>query len=109
MSKETRRVTVATLEELYSVPYRNHIKAEVARTGFSQRDWPTKIQDALLYADRHNIGLYERFPIPLVDDVWNDNERYMREFMASEECLYPERDRLIDLYFRLMMQDHFGR
>ena len=116
MSRKVRKIEVATLEQLQSTPYRRRLKMAVENTGNGQREWPTAIQDALLHADRRNIGLYytsgQRFIIPLVDDVWNDNERYMREFMASEECVYPERDRLIDLYFRIMMPDvarHFER
>jgi len=116
MSKELRKVVVATLEELQSVSYRRRLKMAVINTSFGQREWPTAIQDALLYVDRNHIGLYfangEPFPIPLVDDVWNDNERYIREFLASERCLYPARDRLIVLYFQIMMPEvarHFGK
>ena len=115
MLRKRRVVTVATDEELRRPSYRNRLKLAVRNTGIGQREWPTAIQDMFLSADGRGIGFRyicgKSFPVPLVDDVW-DNERYVREFLASEVCEYPEKDRLIDLYFRVMMPDiarHFGR
>ena len=116
MLRRKQIVLVASDAELCSRSYRNRLKMAVRNTGRGQRDWPTSIQDALLYADMKGIELRypcgARFAIPLVDDVWNGNERYVREFLASETCKFPEKDRLIDLYFRVMMPDiarHFSR
>ena len=110
-----RIVIVATDEELRRPSYRNRLKLAVRNTGIGQRDWPTKIQNMFLRADmRDTVFQYESkepFPIPLVDDLWR-NERYVREFLASRECEYPQKDRLIDLYFRVEMPEiakHFGR
>ena len=105
MSMTEKFVFVATPEELQHKEYREHLQQQVLSVNISQRDWPTKIQDALLYADMASVQIWQRWDSPpLVDDVWNDNERYIREFLASKECLYPERDRLIDLYFKLMLR-----
>ena len=113
--KKLRTVFVATDAKLDKKSYRNRLKMAVLNTGIGQRDWPTAIQDMFLYADMKGIDIRDtsekRIEIPLVDDVWN-NERYIREFLASERCVHPEKDRLIDLYFRVMMPDiarHFDR
>lgn len=114
MLKHVRTINVADLE-LYVLPYRNRLKIAVLNTRIGQRDWPTAIQDAMLKAYLSGAQILtnagEPFEIPLVDDVWG-NERYVREFLASEGCMYPEKDRLLDLFFRLEMPDiarHFGR
>ena len=115
MLKKVRIVTVATDEELRQPSYRNRLKLAVRNTGIGQRDWPTAIQDAFLRADMRGVRFQyasgEYFPIPLIDDVWL-NERYVREFLASRKCAFPDKDRLIDLYFRVEMPNiarHFGR
>lgn len=116
MSKEVRKtVVVATNEELERTSYRNRLKMAVRNTGFSHREWPTHVQDGMLHAYLKKIDLRyasgKVFDISLVDDVWR-NERYIREFLKSEDCKYPEKDRLVDLYFRIMHPDiarHFGR
>ena len=115
MIRERRIVTVATDEELRRPSYRNRLRLAVRNTGIGQRDWPTAIQDMFLHADLQGVEFQyangERFDIPLVDDVWR-NERYVREFLASEVCEHPQKDRLIDLVFRVEMPDvarHFGR
>ena len=110
-----RIVIVATDEELRRPSYRNRLKLAVRNTGIGQRDWPTAIQDMFMHADMRGIQFRRAsgkpFPIPLIDDVWC-NERYVREFLASEACTYPEKDLLIDLYFRVKFPSvarHFGR
>lgn len=115
MLRRKRIVIVAPDEDLRRPSYRNRLKLAVRNIGIGQRDWPTEIQNMFLRADRRGtVFQYESkapFPIPLVDDVWR-NERYVREFLASEECEYPQKDRLIDLYFRVEMPNiarHFGR
>lgn len=116
MPKKIGIVIVATNIELDNQVYRRRLTIAVQNTATGQRDWPTVIQDMLLYADMKGITIRysfgKPFRIPLVDDVWNDNERYIREFLASTRCEYPDKDRLIDLYFRVMMPDvarHFSR
>ena len=116
MPKVQKSVVVATDEELGKKSYRNRLKLAVYNAGIGQREWPTMIQDAMLRACIEEIELRyangREFVIPLVDDVWEGNERYVREFLVSRECIHPEKDRLIDLYFRIMMPDvarHFGR
>ena len=116
MPKVEHVVFVATDEELRRPSYRERLKLAVRNVDIGQRDWPTAIQDMLLYADmcgiefRYSFG--KLYPIPLVDDIWNGNERYVREFLASTRCVYPERDRLFDLFFRVKAPEiarHFGR
>ena len=110
-----RIVIVAKDEDLRRRSYFLRLQLAVRNAGISDREWPTVIQDMFLRADmRGTVFQYESkepFPIPLVDDVWR-NERYVREFLASGECEYPQKDRLIDLYFRVEMPNiarHFGR
>lgn len=109
MLRRKKTVLLASTSELCDPFYRNRLKMAVRNAGMSQREWPTGIQDKLLHADMKEIELRypcgAEFPIPLVDNVWNGNERYVREFLASETCEYPEKDRLIDLYFWLTMLD----
>ena len=115
MLRRRKIVTVATDDELKSTSYRNRLKLAVRNTGIGGREFPTAIQHMFLRADMRGIefryATEERFPIPLVDDVWC-NERYVRVFLASEVCEFPEKDRLIDLFFRVEMPNiarHFGR
>lgn len=109
-------VTVATDEELRRPSYRNRLKLAVRNIGIGQRDWATEIQNMFLRADMRGIKFRRAcgkpFQIPLVDDVWAGNERYVRQFLASKPCQCPEKDRLIDLFFRVTAPDvarHFGR
>lgn len=115
-NKTQSTICVASNQELRSLPYRNRLKLAVRNTGIAHRTWPDAIQDMFLHVDRHDIKLVypngDEFDIPLVDDVWDDNERYVRDFLKSECCLHIKRDRLIDLYFRVMQPDvarHFGK
>lgn len=105
MPKEKRSVVLATNEELFDLSYRLGLKVAVINRGIGQRDWPTEIQHALLRADIEGVEIrYENgdlFEIPLIDCVWK-NERYIRIFLASTRCEHPERDALIDLYFKLL-------
>lgn len=102
MFRERRIVTVATDEELRLSSYRNRLKLAVRNTGIGQRDWPTAIQDMFLRADMQGIEFQyangERFDIPLVDHVWCGNERFVREFLASDACKHPAKDRLLDTF-----------
>lgn len=119
MKNVTKSIFVASDAELEDRKYRERLKAAVCREVLhpriagegrhgeiiGQREWPTAIQDAMLYACIYGINLLyvtdEEFEVPLVDDVWK-NERYVRVFLDSEQCKHPEKDRLIDLYFRIM-------
>lgn len=115
-NKTKRTICVASNTELHSLPYRNRLKLAVRNTGIAHRVWPDAIQDMFLHVDRNNMELVypngDAFLIPLVDDVWDNHERYVRDFLQSECCVHPRRDRLIDLYFRVMQPDvarHFGK
>ena len=115
MPRRREIVTAATDEELKSPPYFKRLQLAVRNTDLGERDWPTAIQHSLMIADmRGTVFQYatrEHFPIPLIDDVWG-NERYVREFLAFDECKYPAKDRLIDIFFRIEMPEiarHFGR
>ncbi len=103
MLDKERIITVATDKELIDPAYRHLLKFAVRNSGISQREWPTAIQDMFLEADglgfEYRTVSGEPYPIPLVDDIWGD-ERYIRDFLAAEVCEHPEKDRLIDLYFR---------
>lgn len=106
MFEDERTIIVATDEELKHPVYRYLLKFAVRHTDISQREWPTAIQDKFLEAD--GLGLEYRtacgrpFATPLVDDVWG-SERYLRHFLSAEECAYPEKDRLIDSYYRTIL------
>lgn len=97
---------VATTEKISDQNYRENLKQAVRDSEIGQREWPTEIQNSLLYAYLNGIVIVyasgKPFDWPLVDDVWGNNERYIREFLASTHCSYPARDSLIDLYFRIM-------
>lgn len=114
MIEKKRIYTVASDEELRSPSYRGRLKMAVLSLDIGQRDWPTEIQDMFLKED--GKGTAYRYPprpfeVPLVDDVWGD-ERYVRMFLHEQTCVSPEKDRLLDLYFRVrypMIARHFGR
>lgn len=115
MPKTRKTITVATDDELQRNSYRNRMKVAVQNVDIGSREWPTEIQNMFLYVDMRGIKLRyangKPFAIPLVDDVWK-NERYVRLFLESDFCEFPEKDRLIDLYFRVTYPDiarHFGR
>lgn len=115
MPKEDKIVIAASDEQLQDLIYRARMKLAVANQGLPQRDWPDAIADMFRDADREGLRFQYApvaYEVPLVDDVWNDNERYIRDFLASERCVHPERDRLIQLYFAVRhprIARHFGR
>jgi hypothetical protein len=114
MKQQAKRHYLATNAEIHNPHYRAKLKIAVDNIGIGQRDWLTAIQDACLHVDMQGDEIWvpaEVYPIPLVDDVIA-GERYIRDFMRSEACEFPERDKLIDLYFRIMhpqIARHFGR
>jgi hypothetical protein len=98
---------MATTEQISDAEYRAHLKAAVLQTDIGEREWMTAAQDALLHVDLKDRQIWrppELYPIPLADDVLVD-ERYIRQFIKSEACIYPERDKLIDLYFRILASE----
>jgi len=105
---------LATTEEISDLAYRADLKEAVAGQNIGEREWLTALADALLQAFLNNGRIWrpmEPYPTPFVDDVI-PNDRYMRDFMRSNQCEYPERDKLIDLYFRIMAPDiarRFGK
>ncbi len=80
----------------------------------SEREWPTKIQNMLLKVDMQGGRIMtapEPYPIPLIDDLIS-SERFIRDFLATEECEILEIARIVDLYFRVLyprIARHFDR
>ena len=113
-TSKIRRFSLATTAQLRSPTYRAHLKLAAANCGVSDRDFATLVQDMLLHVDMQDGEIWtspERVDIPLIDLEWGD-ARYLRRFLASEVCENPNKDRWIDLYFRVMHPDiarHFGR
>ncbi len=109
MIKEMERKTilVASDEELQNNKYMKKLKAAVRLFRIDQNEWKDLIQNMLLFADGAGYRFYfpdgQPYDIPLVDDVWKNADRYIRDFMMYERCKHIERARLIDLYFRVMI------
>lgn len=95
---------VASDSQLRSFVYREILKDAVRVSAIPQREWPTVIQNSLLLADMMGISFIyadgRPYPIPFVDEIWGQNIRYVRDFLASRRCINLEKDRLIDLHFR---------
>ena len=106
MIKNTHYIVVlASDKQLGDQNYRRRLKDAVRLSGIPQRAWRNVIQDSFLYADL--IGIIFVFPdvvpypVPMVDEVWIRNPRYIREFLQSRRSSHLERDRMIDAYFRI--------
>ncbi len=105
---------LATTEEISDTNYRADLKRAIAQENIGERDWLTACADTLLKVDMNYGRIWrpmEPYPIPFVDDVI-PNDRYMRDFMRSETCEFPERDKLLDLNFRVNAPEiasSFGR
>lgn len=105
---------LASDAEISDLGYRADLKEAVAGTNIGEREWLTKCADALLRVDMEDGKIWrpmEPYPIPFVDEVI-PTDRYMRDFMRSDQCEYPERDKLIDLYFRVFAPEiarRFGK
>lgn len=101
-------IFMASHTDIKNISYREGIKYAVKRSPIGQRDWKMAIQDALLLADGKGYQLRDHSgnPVetPLVDDFWSRNDRYIRDFLTSEKCTQPEYDRMIDLYFKIMLK-----
>lgn len=105
MNKPKRRILLDTTAQVTDPICRARLKVAARNIGISDREWPTEIQNMLMPLDYENVEIWtqpECLPVPLIDDVWK-SERYVRGFLASETCEYPERDRWLLLYFRVMM------
>ena len=113
--KPNKIITVATDAELQDLVARRRRKLAVRNTVISQRQFPTEIQDMFLKAYLLGITFQYApapFDIPFVDEVWADDDRFIGKFLSSDTCEFPEKERLIDLYFRVKMPDiarHFLR
>lgn len=114
MPNSAPRYYLAKTSEITDMRYRARLKLAVENLDIGQRDWLTAIQDCLLHVDMQSGEIWvptEPYPIPLADDVIS-GERYIRDFLRSETCDFAERDKLIDLYFRIMhprIARHFKR
>jgi hypothetical protein len=102
---ETRRKTALLLAPrsfLEDPLYRERLKRILREIGVSQRDFPTFVQDMLLYADMNGILIVRKVGTPLVDDVLKD-ERYLRLFYSSLICKNYAADSLLELAVRLYL------
>ena len=114
MKKQIQRHYLATTAQISDPHYRAKLKLAVRNLPIGQRDWLTAIQDAGLHVDMQGGEVWvpeEPYPFPLADDVI-PSERYIRDFLRSEVCEHPSRDKLIDLYFRILhprVARHFDR
>lgn len=114
MRSPNPKLFLASIAQLKRSSYFLRLQTAVRNSGISERDWPTVIQDTLLHLDMRGARIFtapEPYPTPLVDDVWK-SERYIGDFLAASSCKYPDRDRLIDLYFRVnapQIAKHFDR
>ena len=98
---------LATTQEISDPAYRADLKEAVAGQNIGEREWLTALADALLKVDMQNGRIWrpmEQYHIPFVDEII-PNDRYMRDFMGSDHCEYSERDKLIDLFFRIFAPD----
>ncbi|MDX8353973.1 hypothetical protein [Cognatiyoonia sp. IB215182] len=105
MDQPKRSIRLDTTARVSDPICRARLKIAASNIGISDREWPTEIQNMLMQLDHENVEIWtqpERMPVPLIDDVWK-SERYVRDFLASETCEYPERDRWLLLYFKVMM------
>lgn len=111
-NKECKCIQQASDSQLKLPEYRLGMKYAVTLSKvIPQFEWKTAIQNALLLADGKDIKLFDPagmpIDIPLVDDNWSGNDRYIRDFLASKKCTKLEYDRLIDLYFRIMLPESY--
>lgn len=104
MNQIRHRITLDTTAQISDPVCRARLKIAALNIGISHREWPTAIQDMLMQLDLDGTEIWtqpERVPIPLIDDIWK-SERYVRDFLASETCEYPERGKWLLLYFKVM-------
>ena len=94
---------LASKDQLSKPSYYARLQNTVRSFEISEREWPTKIQNMFLKIDMQGgriVTSPEPYPIPLIDDV--AHERFMRDFLASDECENFEIARIVDLYFRVL-------
>ncbi len=104
MPQPKRSVLLDTTAQVSESACHARLQIAVRNSGISDRDWPTEIQNMLLrfYLDGTEIWTQpEHIPIPLIDDIWK-SERYVRDFLASNCSEYPERDKWLLLYFKVV-------
>ena len=104
MNQPKRRVLLDTTAQVSKPACHARLQIAVRNSGISDREWPTEIQNMLLRLDMTDSEIWtqpEHVPTPLIDDIWK-SERYVREFLASETCEHPERDKWLLLYFKVM-------
>ncbi len=101
LTQNPRRQLLPTNSMVCDKHARARAKIVIESLGLTSRKLPDNIQDMLLRFDMRDVELWtqpELVPVPLIDDEWAGDERYLREFMKNEECKYPLRDRWIFLY-----------
>lgn len=104
MNQPKRRVLLDTTAQVSDPVCHARLKIAVRNSGIGDREFPTAIQDMLLRLYLSGTEIWtqpERLHVPLIGDIWK-SERYVREFLASETCEYPERDKWLLLYFKVM-------
>lgn len=61
------------------------------------------IQDMILRMYLRGIGIRtqpENLPYPLIDDIWK-SDRYVRDFLASDTCEHPEKQKWLLLFYKM--------
>ncbi len=103
MKKPTPTYQLASIEQLMRKSYFARLQNTVRSFEISEREWPTKIQNMLLKIDMEGgqiVTAPEPYPIPLIDDL--AHERFIRDFLAAEECEDFAVARVVDLYCRAL-------
>ena len=101
--KTTPTFQLASNEQLMTPSYFARLQNTVRSFPISEREWPTKIQNMLLKVDMRGgriLTAPEPYLIPLIDDL--AHERFIRDFLAAEECEDLEITRIVDLYYRVL-------
>lgn len=113
MKKPTPTYQLASDEQLLKHSYFSRLQNTVRSFPISEREWSTKIQNMLLKVDMQGGRIMtapEPYPIPRIDDLAPD--RFLRDFLASQECKDLEIARIVDLYFRVLyprIARHFNK
>lgn len=103
MKKPTLIYQLASNEQLMKRSYFARLQNTVRSFEISEREWPTKIQHMFLKVDMQGgqiVTAPEPYSIPLIDDL--AHERFIRDFLAAEECENFEIARIVDLYVRVL-------
>lgn len=115
MPEKDRVFDVVTDAELMCSVYWNRMHTAAVNLDISERAWPDAIQQMFLEEDGKGTRFQYPpvpFEVPVIDDVWDGNDRYFRIFREARSCQYLARDRMFDIYLRVkhpQIARHFGR